>query len=209
MEQLKDPATFLSIINTIAVTGSTYYFYKQGETFQISIDKINTSMTSCTDKIKKLDNSCRTTEEGLKILNEKINKLEDKIKDLPTNDNIRDLDHDIEEIVDVMNDNKITVNRPSQRGYRSGDYRDRYDRDTRDNRREIREIENDRSFHQMQSNRRNDMSFRDRRSYRDNRDSRDFRDDRSELTPKVRDLGDSKEDEIDALIEGTRKQTVH
>lgn len=207
MEQLKDPATFLAIINTIAVTGSTFYFYKQGETFRVDIDKISGNMTSCTDKIRLLDNKCRTTEEGLKTLNQKLFRIEEMIKDLPTNDNIRILDDDIEEIVETMADNKINITRPSQR-FRSGDRRDRRDRDVRDRRdaREIKEIENDRSYYHPQSSRRNEMSFRDRRSYNDNRDNRD---ERSDLTPKVRDLGDSKEDEIDALIEGTRKQTLH
>lgn len=200
MELLKDPITLLTIINTIGLAGGTFYFYKQGETFQVSLNATEQTVKKCVKMNSELDKKCEINTEGLRMLKEEIKEIQEKIRDLPTIDNIRMLDDDLEEIVEILNENNIDVVRPSQR-YRSGD--------RRDNRQIVREIEQDRSFRQVQSGRRqqasrDEMSFRNRRPYRDNRDDHQSR---SELSSRVQESKDTKEDEIDALIEGTRKQT--
>lgn len=212
MEQLKDPATLLSIINSIGIAGSTFYFYKQGETFQLNIDKIQQSLTVCVGKNKELDQGYRQLVEGLRLLSEQVKAINGKIEDLPNHDNIRMIDDDLEEIIETLQEHNIDVQLPSRR-IRSGDRRD-----NRNVIREIREIEQDRSLRHVQNSRRHDMSFRDnrdRRPYRDNRDNRRERDDerqfkselsKSELSNR-HSSQDQNEDEIDALIGDVRKQT--
>ena len=197
MEQLKDPATLLSIINSIGLAGSSFYFYKQNETFQLDLNKTDQAVKSCVTKTKELDKGQKEIIEGLRIVSKELKDLNDKVKDLPTYDNIRDLDQDLEEVIDVLHENHIEVIRPSQR-FRSGD--------RRDNRNAIREIEQDRSFRPVQSSRRQEMSFRERRPHRDDHRTRDDdRQSKSDLSNRTQPIQDSKEDELDLLIGDVRK----
>lgn len=142
MEKLKDPAMLLSVANSIGIVGSTAYFYKQLETMRAEMVKMSQVLTTVLRKVAEVEKGDQHKNETIHALSEQIKRLNEQIERIPTFEHIDNIDVDISEIIDVLCENNIPVERPSQapRGRRSGDRRDpRRDCDIDDRRYDRRE----------------------------------------------------------------------
>ena len=132
MEKLKDPAMLLSVANSIGLVGSTAYFYKQLEAVRIDMVKMSQTLTAVLRKISEMEKGEQHKSETVHALSDQIKRLNEQIERLPSFDHVDNLDLDLSEIVEILAENNITVERPSQapRGRRSGDRRDPYRRES-------------------------------------------------------------------------------
>lgn len=127
MDKFKDPAMLLSIVNSMGLVGTTVYFYKQLEALRLDLTKLSQTMTGALRKIGEMEKGEQHNTEALHALNDQIKRINDQIEDIPSFESVDNADLDIAEIVAVLEDNNIQVERPSQRiysrGRRSGDRR--------------------------------------------------------------------------------------
>lgn len=127
MEKLKDAAMLLSIANSIGLVGTTAYFYKQIEAVRLDMVKMSQTMTGVLRKLSEMEKGDQHKTEALHALNDQIKRINDQIDDLPSFDSMDNIDLDLTEIIAVLEDNNIQVDRPSLqtygRGRRSGDRR--------------------------------------------------------------------------------------
>ena len=142
MEKLKDPAMLLSVANSIGLVGSTAYFYKQLEAIRLDMVKMSQTLTAVLRKVAEIEKGEQHKSETVHALGDQIKRLNEQIERLPSFGDFDNIDLDLTEIVDVLMENNISIERPSQasRGRRSGDRRDsrrepsverRYDRNPR------------------------------------------------------------------------------
>lgn len=123
MEKCKEPAMVLSILNTIGLFVSVGYLYKQNEALKTQMEGLGTSSIACARKIQEIEKSEQNTRESLMSLNNKIKELGENIEELTCED-INNLEMDIREIIEVMGQNEMVVERPSvSTKRRSGDRR--------------------------------------------------------------------------------------
>lgn len=125
MEKLKDPAMLLSVANSIGLIGTTAYFYKQLEAIRLDMVKMSQTLTGVLRKISEMEKGEQNKSEALHVLNDQIKRINDQIDELPSFDAIDNMDIDLSEIIAVLEENNIPVERPSQlqRTRRSGDRR--------------------------------------------------------------------------------------
>lgn len=125
MDKLKDPALLLSIANSIGMVGTTAYFYKELESIRADMQKLSLTITGLVRKIGETDKNEQHKSEALHTLNDQIKRINEHLEDLPSPDTIDNLDWDLSEIINILEENEIFVDRPSQqqRGRRSGDRR--------------------------------------------------------------------------------------
>lgn len=122
METLKDPAMVLGITNTVGMVGITAYFYKQNEALRADLNKLSQTMQGVLRKLSEMDKAGQNKTEVLHTLNDQIKVIETQLKELPSPDSFEDVNNDIDEIIDVLNNNNISVERPSSAPRRrSGD----------------------------------------------------------------------------------------
>ena len=125
MEKLKDPAMLLSVANSIGLIGTTAYFYKQLEAIRLDMVKMSQTLNGVVRKLSELEKGEQHKNEALHTLNDQIKRINDQIDELPSFDAVDNLDVDLTEIVTVLSEQNIQVERPSQqsRSRRSGDRR--------------------------------------------------------------------------------------
>lgn len=125
MEKLKDPAMLLSVANSIGLIGTTAYFYKQLEAIRLDMVKMSQTLTGVLRKISEMEKGEQNKSEALHVLNDQIKRINEQIDELPSFDAIDNMDIDLSEIIAVLEENNISVERPSQiqRSRRSGDRR--------------------------------------------------------------------------------------
>jgi len=125
MEKLKEPAMLLSVANSIALVGTTAYFYKQLEAIRLDMIKMSQTLTGVVRKISEMEKGEQRKGEALHTLNDQVKRINQQIDDLPSFDNFDNIDLDIDEIIAILEENNITIERPSkiQRIRRSGDRR--------------------------------------------------------------------------------------
>jgi hypothetical protein len=125
MEKLKDPAMLLSVVNSIGLIGTTVYFYKQLESMRSDMVKISQTLTGILRKISEIEKGEQNKSDALYLLNEQVKRINEQIDELESLENMDNLDMDLSEIISVLKDNNISVERPSQINYgrRSGDRR--------------------------------------------------------------------------------------
>lgn len=142
MEKLKDPAMLLAVANSIGIVGTTAYFYKQLESLRLDLVKMSQSFTAVVRKVSEMEKGHQHNNEALHTLNDQIKGINQRLSELASLDNFEDMDVDIDEIISILTDHNINIERPSQSSRRrSGDRRPPSHRldneDRRDNRREI------------------------------------------------------------------------
>lgn len=125
MEKLKDPAMLLSVANSIGIVGITAYFYKQLEAQRVDLIKLSTTLTALTRKVAEMEKGEQNKGEVLHSLNNQIKEINQQVEDMASFGDIDNFDIDINEIIAVLEENNIAINRPSQSGRyrRSGDRR--------------------------------------------------------------------------------------
>jgi hypothetical protein len=125
MEKLKDPAMLLSIANSIGLVGTTAYFYKQIEAIRSDMVKISQTLTGVLRKITEMEKGEQNKSEVLHTLTDQIRHINEEINALPLPGTIDNMDLDLTEILAVLEEHDIIVDRPSQASYgrRSGDRR--------------------------------------------------------------------------------------
>jgi TolA-binding protein len=140
MEKLKDPAMLLSVANSIGLVGTTAYFYKQLEAIRLDMVKMSQTLTGVLRKLSEMEKGEQHKGEALHTLNDQIKHINEQIEELPSFDTVDNIDFDLSEIITVLEEHNIRVERPSQqqRPRRSGDRRVSSRRDTdMDDRRDI------------------------------------------------------------------------
>jgi TolA-binding protein len=126
MEKLKDPAMILAITANIGVVGTSAYFYKQLEAIRADLVKMSQTLTGVVRKLAEMEKGDQHKGEALHTLNDQVKNINQAIEDLPSFESIDNLDIDLNEIIAVLEENNIPIERPSQaRRIRSGDRRDR------------------------------------------------------------------------------------
>ena len=125
MDKLKDPAMILAVTANIGVVGTSAYFYKQLESMRADIIKLSQTVNGLVRKSTEIEKGDQNKAEALYALNDQIKRINQVVDDFSlTEENIGT---DLEEIIAVLGENNIQVERPSQAGrrLRSGDRRDR------------------------------------------------------------------------------------
>lgn len=117
MEKLKDPAMLLSLVNSIGLIGETVYFYKQLETVNENIEKLNANMTKLTTSFAEIKKGNMANDEQTKSLTRQLNHINNTL------DNLSVLTDDVSDIIETLYEHDIEVTL-TDRSYRSGDRRD-------------------------------------------------------------------------------------
>lgn len=125
MERLKDPSMLLSVTNTVALIGTTAYCYKQLESFRLDMIKMSQTITGLVRKITEMEKTDQNKNEGLHALSDQLKRINQQLEDVPTFEALDNLEIDLNEIVAVLGEKEIHVERPSlaPRVRRSGDRR--------------------------------------------------------------------------------------
>lgn len=192
MEKIKDPAMLLAIVNSVGLVGTTAYFYKQLESIRADMVKFSQTLTGVLRKLSEIEKGDQHKNEALHTLNDQVKRINEQIEDLPTFDAMDNMDMDLSELVAVLEENNIQVDRPSQEKVKSkrGGRHKRKNSDFEDRRR----VPRSRDFDSRSSR----LSSRD--STRDS--SRDHRVQLSRTEPAM-----SYEDDADLIGEVRRQQT--
>lgn len=125
MEKLKEPSMLLSVANSIGLVGTTAYFYKQYESLKLEQTKMQQTIQGIIRKMSDMEKGDQNKGEALHTLNDQVKRINGQLDEIPTFNNIDDLDMDLSEIIAVLNENDIPIERPSQGRMRSGDRRDK------------------------------------------------------------------------------------
>lgn len=132
MEKLKDPAMSLSLANSVALVGSTIYFYRQLEVMRADMVKVTQTLNGLVRKIAEIDKIDQQKSEALHLLNDQVKSIGDSLDNLGSSEAVETVEMDLTELYNALNENNIVVERPSyfQRSRRSGDRRFNSRRDT-------------------------------------------------------------------------------
>lgn len=117
MEKLKDPAMVLSIVNTVGLVGGIYYSYKQIETLNLEIDKLNNNLKAVVTNMAEIKKLNKTTNDQTQLLTNQVNQINRTV------DNLSGLTDDVSNIIDTLYEYEIEVIQ-TDRSHRSGDRRD-------------------------------------------------------------------------------------
>jgi len=115
----------LAIANSALSIGSAFYFYKQLESERLNIIKISQTISGLVKKVTEMEKSDQNRGEAIHTLNDQVNNIKRQVEEGSLSDLLEDLDIDIDEIVTVLDEHEIPVERPSKmtRPRRSGDRR--------------------------------------------------------------------------------------
>ena len=172
MEALKDKAMYLTVANSVGLFGATTYFYKQLETMKLDMVKISQTLTGIVRKLSEIEKGDQNKTEALHTLNEQIKRMNDELESIQLIDII---DNDIDELVNVLQDNNINFDRPSQQNKKQNKKQNNFRRDN-DEKKDVRSlrkpIKNDKFIDKTRGD-----SFRDRDvdNYSNSRLSKDQR----------------------------------
>ena len=117
MEKLKDPAMVLSIVNTVGLVGGIYYSYKQIETLNLEIDKLNNNLKAVVSNMAEIKKLNKTTSDQTQLLTNQMNQINTTVH------NLSSLTDDVSDIIDTLYEHEIEVIK-TDRSHRSGDRRD-------------------------------------------------------------------------------------
>lgn len=135
MDKLKDPSMVLSVANSAGLVGITAYFYKQLEAQRLDMIKMQQTIQGLLRKLSEIEKGEQNKSETLHLLNDQIKKLNEQVEDMPSLTDTENLDLDIDEITNVLSENNITIERPSQKvryKKKSNKYSDFEDRDRKE-----------------------------------------------------------------------------
>ena len=114
MEKLKDPAMLLAVANSIGIVGTTAYFYKQLEAMRLDMVKMSQTLTGVIKKLSEIDKGSQSRDEALHLLGDQMKRINQHLEDVPSFENLENIEMDLNEIVTVLEENEIPVERPSQ-----------------------------------------------------------------------------------------------
>lgn len=121
MEKFKDPAMLVALMDFLAIAGTSVYFNKELEKFRTDRQKDTQTLTSLSRQMGEMFKSSQGYMEELSHIKEDVKEIKEQLNELPSAQDMQDLDQDLDEIVSAMNEADIPVDRPSKR--RSGDRR--------------------------------------------------------------------------------------
>jgi len=136
MEALKDKAMYLTVANSVGLFGATTYFYRQLETMKLDMVKISQTLTGIVRKLSEIEKGDQNKTEALHTLNEQIKRMNDELESIQLIDII---DNDIEELVNVLQDNNINFDRPSQQNKKQNKKQNNFRRDN-DEKKDVRSL---------------------------------------------------------------------
>jgi len=134
MEALKDKAMYLTVANSVGLFGATTYFYRQLETMKLDMVKISQTLTGIVIKLSEIEKGDQNKTEALHTLNEQIKRMNDELESIQLIDII---DNDIDELVNVLQDNNINFDRPSQQNKKQNKKQNNFRRDN-DEKKDVR-----------------------------------------------------------------------
>jgi TolA-binding protein len=134
MEALKDKAMYLTVANSVGLFGATTYFYRQLETMKLDMVKISQTLTGIVRKLSEIEKGDQNKTEALHTLNEQIKRMNDELESIQLIDII---DNDIDELVNVLQDNNINFDRPSQQNKKQNKKQNNFRRDN-DEKKDVR-----------------------------------------------------------------------
>jgi hypothetical protein len=114
METVKDPAMILSIINSVALAGNTFYFYKQLEAIRSDMQQITKTLNSIVTKFSEITKSDQNKHELITTLHGEVLRLDKSLKDLPVMEDVEVLNTDVDEIISALQQINIEIERPSE-----------------------------------------------------------------------------------------------
>ena len=111
MDKLKEPAMLLSVVNSVSLVGTTAYFYKQLEAIYAELAKTTQSLTGIVAKITEMERGNQQKSEALHVLGDQLKRVSERISDLPSLDDVEELEENVQDIVLALEDNDILVER--------------------------------------------------------------------------------------------------
>lgn len=114
MEKLKDPTMLISLANTAGLVGITAYFYKQNEALRAEIVKLSNTMNAVSKKVIEMEKGTIQKGEVLQSFSSQLKEVNQKLESTPQLENFEDIQYDIEELVNVLRENNIQCDIPSQ-----------------------------------------------------------------------------------------------
>ena len=114
MDDLKKPGTILSVVDLLAIIGSSYYFYKCNEELELKLAGQQKAINMLTTKMNNFEKAQQHRAEGLLELNNKIKELGESVDQLPSVDTLDIITEDVAEIATTLQENNIAVDLPSQ-----------------------------------------------------------------------------------------------
>lgn len=125
MEKIKEPAMLLSLVNSFGLVGLTAYCYKQLEAQRLELMIVTKNLSAIANKLTQMEKGERDKVEIYHSLNDQIKNVSEQVQNMPSINEIENFEEDFQEIVAVLQENNISVERPSQmqRYRRSGDRR--------------------------------------------------------------------------------------
>ena len=109
MEKFKDPAMLLSTANTLAIAGSTWYFYKQIEELKGNLQKIGDALTKVIGTVGTLSKNDAQQKEMLRLLGDQVQTISRSLEELPSLENLDNINSNVSEIVEALSENGIEL----------------------------------------------------------------------------------------------------
>ena len=121
MDKFKDPAMILSIMDFIAILGTTYHFQTKCNALTAELQKVTQEtqtmkLTSSTiiQNVAELKQENKQLHGLLRGLSNDISRLSEAVNSLPTTAMTQSLAADVDEIAQTLVDNEISVRLPSR-----------------------------------------------------------------------------------------------
>jgi hypothetical protein len=118
MESAKQPATIISLANSIGLVGVTVYFYKQLALMQAQLAQLNTHLSTAIKELeglKKTGPHIQQLGQAISELNNGLGKLDTLVKTLPIMDDVDVIGDDVDNVIQTLEQSGITVERGSSR----------------------------------------------------------------------------------------------
>jgi hypothetical protein len=134
MDKMKEHSSYVTMANTVGIISSAVYFQRQLDVVKADMKKSTLTLTGIVRKLAEIEKGDQNKTEALHTLNEHVKRMNDALNDIPQIDKIEE---DLDEIVNVLTEHNIEVDRPSlhnkkQQNKNQGYRRDREMEDRKD-----------------------------------------------------------------------------
>jgi len=113
MEELKKPASILSIANSIGLLALSAYCYQSFQKQANHISRYAESLTKIREDVDKLEGQDEAQMKQIKRIKNQIINLDAHLSDLPEPEDLKDYGIDIEAMIKALGEKDIKVPRPS------------------------------------------------------------------------------------------------
>jgi len=143
MDKIKEHSSYVTMANTVGIISSAVYFQRQLDVVKADMKKSSQTLTGIVRKLAEIEKGDQNKTEALHTLNEHVKRMNDALNDIPQIDKIEE---DLDEIVNVLTEHNIEVDRPSlhnkkqqnkNQGYRRDRDREMEDRKDGSNRKKV------------------------------------------------------------------------